>query len=53
MEIATAEGRFTADVAGPAPYRFEVVPDAGHFVTDQAPAAVTRLLLAHLAAYRR
>jgi hypothetical protein len=29
------------------------MPGAGHFVTDQAPAAVTRLLLEHLAAQRR
>jgi len=28
------------------------VPGAGHFVTDQAPTAVTRLLLEHLAAHR-
>ena len=34
------------------PYRFEAVPGAGHFLTDQAPAAVTRLLLEHLAAHR-
>ena len=31
-----------------APYRFEVIPGAGHFLTDQAPAAITRLLLAWL-----
>jgi pimeloyl-ACP methyl ester carboxylesterase len=30
------------------PYRFEAVPGIGHFVTDQIPAVVTRLLLAHL-----
>jgi pimeloyl-ACP methyl ester carboxylesterase len=30
-------------------YRFVVVPGAGHFLTDQAPEAVTRELLAHLA----
>jgi len=30
------------------PFRFEVVPGVGHFVTDQAPEAVTRLLLSHL-----
>jgi pimeloyl-ACP methyl ester carboxylesterase len=35
------------------PYRFETVPCAGHFVTDQAPAAVTRLLREHLAAQPR
>jgi pimeloyl-ACP methyl ester carboxylesterase len=32
-----------------APYRFVVVPGAGHFLTDQQPAAVTRALLEHLA----
>jgi pimeloyl-ACP methyl ester carboxylesterase len=30
-------------------YRFEVIPGAGHFLTDQAPDAVNRLLLEHLA----
>jgi len=32
-------------------YRFVVVPGAGHFLTDQAPAAVTKELLAHLASH--
>jgi pimeloyl-ACP methyl ester carboxylesterase len=31
-----------------APYRFEVLPGVGHFVTDQAPARVNELLLAQL-----
>jgi pimeloyl-ACP methyl ester carboxylesterase len=31
------------------PYRFEVIPGAGHFLTDQAPARVTELLLEHVA----
>jgi pimeloyl-ACP methyl ester carboxylesterase len=31
------------------PYRFEVVPSAGHFLTDQAGEQVTGLLLEHLA----
>jgi pimeloyl-ACP methyl ester carboxylesterase len=30
------------------PYRFEVLPGVGHFLTDQAPEQVTRLLLQHL-----
>lgn len=34
-------------------YRFEVLPGIGHFVTDQIPAAVTRLLLSHLAGTSR
>jgi pimeloyl-ACP methyl ester carboxylesterase len=34
------------------PYRFEVIPGIGHFITDQIPAAVTRLLLSHLAGTR-
>jgi pimeloyl-ACP methyl ester carboxylesterase len=39
----------TADfVTGP--YRFEVIEGAGHFLTDQVPEAVNRLLLDHLAA---
>jgi pimeloyl-ACP methyl ester carboxylesterase len=32
-----------------APFRFEVLPGAGHFVTDEAPEVVTRLLIGHLA----
>ena len=36
-----------------APYRFEVVPGAGHFLTDQAPGAATKALLAHLAEHAR
>jgi pimeloyl-ACP methyl ester carboxylesterase len=32
-----------------AAYRFEVVPGAGHFITDQASEAVTSALLDHLA----
>jgi pimeloyl-ACP methyl ester carboxylesterase len=47
-------GRAAADatrefVAGA--YRFVVVPGAGHFLTDQAAAAVTKELLAHLASH--
>ena len=30
------------------PYRFEVLPGVGHFITDQAGAKVTELLLDHL-----
>jgi pimeloyl-ACP methyl ester carboxylesterase len=45
---AAAEGT-AAFVA--APYRFEVLPGIGHFSTDQAGAAVTALLLSHLAAH--
>jgi pimeloyl-ACP methyl ester carboxylesterase len=33
------------------PYRFEVLPGVGHFVTDQAPARVNELLLRHLEAH--
>ena len=37
----------TADfVTGP--YRFEAIPGAGHFLTDEVPKAVNRLLLEHL-----
>ena len=49
--VGPSAARGTAEhVTGP--YRFEAVPGAGHFLTDQAPAAVTRLLLEHLAAHR-
>jgi pimeloyl-ACP methyl ester carboxylesterase len=34
------------------PYRFEVVPGAGHFLTDQVPDVVTEALLRHLASVR-
>jgi pimeloyl-ACP methyl ester carboxylesterase len=34
-----------------APYRFEVLPDVGHFAADQAPARVCELMLDHLAAH--
>jgi pimeloyl-ACP methyl ester carboxylesterase len=47
-------GRLAAEatrehVAGP--YRFVVIPEAGHFLTDQAAEDVTKELLAHLAAH--
>ena len=34
-----------------APYRFEVLPGVGHFAADQAPARVSELMLAHVAAH--
>jgi pimeloyl-ACP methyl ester carboxylesterase len=34
-----------------APYRFEVLPGVGHFITDQVPGVVNDVLLAHLAAH--
>jgi pimeloyl-ACP methyl ester carboxylesterase len=46
--VGRSAASFTAQhVTGP--YRFEVLPGIGHFITDQIPAAVTRLLLSHLA----
>jgi pimeloyl-ACP methyl ester carboxylesterase len=33
------------------PYRFESLAGVGHFVADQAPERVNKLLLAHLAAH--
>ncbi len=49
--VGRSAARWTAEhVKGP--YRFETVPGAGHFLTDQAPATVTRLLLEHLGARR-
>lgn len=49
-------GRIAAEVTREhvaAPYRFVVVPGAGHFITDQQPGAVTKALLAHLAEHAR
>ena len=49
--VGPSAARFTADfVTGP--FRLEVLPGVGHFVTDEAPDAVTRLLLSHLGAQR-
>jgi pimeloyl-ACP methyl ester carboxylesterase len=49
--VGPSAARWTADfVTGP--FRFEVMPGVGHFVTDEAPEAVTRLLLSHLSAQR-
>jgi pimeloyl-ACP methyl ester carboxylesterase len=45
---AAAEG--TAEFVA-APFRFEVLPGVGHFVTDEAPERVTALLLDHLARF--
>jgi len=44
-------GRLAAEGTGEfiaAPYQFEALPDVGHFVADQAPDDVTKLLLEHL-----
>jgi len=49
--VGQSAARWTAELVK-GPYRFETVPGAGHFLTDQAPATVTRLLLEHLAAHR-
>lgn len=47
--VGLSAARFTAEfVTGP--FRFEVLPGVGHFVTDEAPGAATHLLLSHLAA---
>ena len=46
--VGRAAADATADFVN-GPYRFEVIPGAGHFLTDQAPKTVTRHLLAHLA----
>ncbi len=49
--VGPSAARWTADfVTGP--FRFEVMPGVGHFVTDEAPEATTRLLLSHLDAQR-
>ena len=44
---AEATAQFVA-----APFRFEVLPGVGHFVTDEVPEVVTELLIAHLEASR-
>lgn len=49
----TTVGRAAAEGTGAfvqAAYRFEEVAGAGHFLTDQVPEVVNRLLVAHLAA---
>jgi pimeloyl-ACP methyl ester carboxylesterase len=52
QSVGPSAAAWTAEhVTGP--YRFEVIPGIGHFITDQIPAAVTRLLLSHLAATSR
>ena len=41
-------GRIAADATAEfvtAPYRFEVLPGVGHFITDQAPQRVNEVLL--------
>ena len=49
--VGPSAARFTADfVSGP--FHWDVLPGIGHFVTDQAPEAVTRGLLSHLARHR-
>jgi len=34
-----------------APYRFEVLPGAGHFAADQMPGRVSELMLEHISAH--
>ena len=53
MQDATV-GRIAAEATAEfvtGPYRFEVVPGVGHFITDQAPERTTELLLQHVGAY--
>lgn len=49
--VGPAAARLTADFVD-GPFRFEILPGVGHFVTDEAPVAVTSLLLSHLGAQR-
>jgi pimeloyl-ACP methyl ester carboxylesterase len=50
--VGPAAARLTeGQVRGP--YRLEVLPGVGHFVTDQVPELVTRALLDHLAGAAR
>lgn len=49
--VGPAAARYTADfVTGP--FRFEILPGVGHFVTDEAPAAATALVRSHLDRHR-
>jgi pimeloyl-ACP methyl ester carboxylesterase len=49
--VGPAAARSTADfVTGP--FRFEILPGVGHFVTDEAPEAATTLLRSHLDRHR-
>ena len=49
--VGASAARWTADfVTGP--FRFEIVPGVGHFITDEAPDIVTAHLLEHIAAHR-
>jgi pimeloyl-ACP methyl ester carboxylesterase len=49
--VGRAAAKWTAEfVKGP--FRLEMLRGVGHFVTDQVPGDVTKLLLAHLAAPR-
>jgi pimeloyl-ACP methyl ester carboxylesterase len=49
--VGRAAAEWTADfVRGP--YRFEVLSGVGHFITDEVPEIVTKLLLDHLATRR-
>ncbi len=48
----TTVGRVAAEATADfvtGPYRFEIIPGAGHVLTDEVPETVNRLLLAHLA----
>ena len=45
--VGPAAAHATAEFVAAA-YRFEVLPGVGHFVTDQQPGTVNRLLLEHL-----
>ena len=49
--VGPAAARYTADFV-PGPFRFEILPGVGHFVTDEAPDAATILLHSHLDRHR-
>ena len=50
--VGRAPAEWTAEWVS-APYRFEVVPGAGHFVTDEAPDVVTARLCEWIARFPR
>jgi pimeloyl-ACP methyl ester carboxylesterase len=48
--VGASAARWTGDFAT-GPFRFEIVPGVGHFITDEAPDIVTAHVLEHLAAH--
>jgi len=45
--VGRAAAEFTGEFVK-APYRFEVLPDVGHYAADQVPEKVSALMLEHI-----